>query len=375
MLKDMLQQEIYMEQIARRNFTKFFEQGYATAGHNGPHGHTDTPVRNTAHYLVIYSYLYKKYKEPQFLEICDKFVRFLTAMQAKTESGAIQCMTSDLFDHMNGLIGQAWVIEALIYYYEVTGSSTALNLAKKIYDVPKYNKIKHLWERVELDGTNIGIDPTSNHQVWFAACSYKLADYCQSIEIDDTIRDFLTFGQSIILNTHTDGLLKHSVNINDPIIKAKNRKRFVKKLLFPLRPFFPRKLNLKYMEYGYHIFDLYGYAILHAKYSDLPLYRSKELESAIRYAQDLDKLNVLNNSSDIRKTNVYFYKYNSPAFEWPFIASEFGFYNEEKVEQLYNNQVRLNYDKDTGDFSSNNPDIETWNARTYEIIRYIDSLK
>ena len=55
----MIEQEIYMRKIADMHYDRFLSQGYATAGHNGPHGHIDTPVRNTSHYLVIYNYLYK----------------------------------------------------------------------------------------------------------------------------------------------------------------------------------------------------------------------------------------------------------------------------------------------------------------------------
>ena len=69
----MIQQEIYMKRIADMNYEQFLHQGYATAGHNGPHGHIDTPVRNTSHYLIIYSYLFKITKENKYMEICKVF--------------------------------------------------------------------------------------------------------------------------------------------------------------------------------------------------------------------------------------------------------------------------------------------------------------
>ena len=172
------------------------EQGYATAGHNGPHGHLDTPVRNTAHYLIIYSYLFKETGDEKYQRICERFVDYLCQMQSKSQSGAIQCMVSDKFDHLNGLIGQGWVIEGLLYYFEIFGDTRSMDVAKKIYCAQKYDSVSHLWHRIELDGTDIGIDPTYNHQVWFAACSCKLAVYDKTLNVDESIRDFLTAGAS-----------------------------------------------------------------------------------------------------------------------------------------------------------------------------------
>ena len=73
----MIKQEEYMRYIAERNYDRFFSQGYATPGHNGPHGHQDTPVRNTAHYLIIYSYLFKNTSSKKYCDICKKFADYL----------------------------------------------------------------------------------------------------------------------------------------------------------------------------------------------------------------------------------------------------------------------------------------------------------
>lgn len=129
----MIQQEKYMRMVADLNYEKFYEQGFATAGHNGPHGHVDTPVRNTSHYLIIYTYLYKKSCSEKYLRICRKFADYLCKCQSLSKSGAIKCMESDFFDHLNGLIGQGWVIEALIYYYEVSHDERCIEAAKESF--------------------------------------------------------------------------------------------------------------------------------------------------------------------------------------------------------------------------------------------------
>lgn len=369
----MLPQEEYMERIARANLNKFIEQGYATAGHNGPHGHKDTPVRNTSHYLIIYSYLYKKYKEEQFRNICTLFYSYLKESQKRTKSGAIQCMITEQFDHLNGLIGQGWVIEALIYYYETFNFYEALDIAKEIFYSQKYNWEKHLWHRIELDGADIGIDVTSNHNVWFAACSYKLADYCQDSNIDNIIRDFLTQGQHIILNTYSSGLMVHPLVCNDSQFEKGKWKKVVRTLLTPIKFINPRKLDKHYIEYAYHVFDMYGYSILKNKYGELPIFRSRDYEKALSFTINIKNLLKVNNTDKIARTNVFFYPYNSPAFEWPYVALCNDFYDEDILKLLWDVQERLMYDKESCSMSQNNPDVDTWNARTYEIIRFLDN--
>lgn len=370
----MIPQEEYMEKVARMNIKTFMEQGYATAGHNGPHGHKDTPVRNTAHYLIIYSYLYKKYKERDLEKICSVFFSYLKECQQQSKSGAIQCMETDRFDHLNGLIGQGWVIEALIYYYEIFKIKEALDVAKNIFFSQKYDWEQHLWHRIELNGEDIDIDPTSNHQVWFAACSYKLVELCDNREIESMIEDFLLHGEKTILSIYSDGLLRHNLNIKHRFIYKLNKIRYIKVLLTPFKNLNDRKFDFKYIEYGYHIFDLYGLTILKEKYKNFPIFNSSEFKKAVIYASNIKGLCRKNKTHNPLISNVYFHKYNSPAFEWAYVALANGFFEQSSLNSLYESLVDNMYDTSKCDFSRNNPDVETWNARTYEIIKYLDLL-
>lgn len=373
-----MRQEEYMYKVAETNYNRFYKQGFATAGHNGPHGHIDTPVRNTSHYLIIYSYLYKKTKDKKYIMICEKFVDYLINVQISSKSGAMHCMISDSFDHLNGLIGQGWVIEALLYYYEIFKDEKCLNTAKSIFYSQKYDWKLHLWHRIELDGSDIGIDPTYNHHVWFAASSYKLADFCKDDLIDKIIRDFLLYGSERDFQVYqNDGLLKHHVNLNTQILNVVKWKRFIKKILTPISFFNSRKFDFKYMEYAYHIFDLYGFCILKEKYGDLPLFSSKKYIEAEACAKNINYLNRKNGIDRYinygKPFNVYSYSYNSLCFEYPFVVKKCRFNNPSIVDRLFDIQTKLMWDDTTGMFTKNQPDIETWNARTYEIIRYLES--
>lgn len=372
----MIVQEKYMMHVAEFNYATFYKQGYATAGHNGPHGHPDTPVRNTGHYLIIYSYLYKKTREERYLEICKKFAQYLLDMQKKTKSGAIQCMLGDKFDHLNGLIGQGWTIEALLYYYDISHDLRCLNCAKAIFYSQKYDWDLHLWHRIELDGTDIDIDPTYNHHVWFAACSYKLADLCNDDNIDKIITDFLTEGAERDFRVYDeDGIMRHHVRADRPVMQARKCKVFIKRLLSPIRFINPKKLDSKFMEYAYHIFDLYGFCILKEKYGHLPLYSSESYKKAVECASHIEYINKKLKTDQTRFVfNVYGYSYNALAFEFPFVAKSCGFELQGVSDTLYDIQMRLMWDDETKMFSRNQPDLETWNARTYEIIRYLEAV-
>ena len=72
------------------------------------------------------------------------------------------------------------------------------------------------------------------------------------------------------------------------------------------------------------------------------------------------------------KFNVYSYSYNSPAFEYPYFSLSHNNFDENICDDIYRIQETLMKDNNTNEFSRNNPDIETWNARTYEIIRYLE---
>ncbi len=68
-------------------------------------------------------------------------------------------------DHLNGMIGQAWTIEALVYAYQTLGNRAYLDCAKRIYHAQRFDPAAGFWIRTGLDGARLGYDFTVNHQV------------------------------------------------------------------------------------------------------------------------------------------------------------------------------------------------------------------
>ncbi len=375
-----------LKEIADNYLDDFEEKGYAVSGHNGPYGHTDTPARNTAHWCIIYGYLWKITGNQRYLILSRKFADYLITLQQESISGAVKCMMNNSYNHMNGLIGQAWIIEALVYVYSITKESKYLCCAEKIFNVPHFEPTQHMWEMIELDGRNIGYDYTFNHQLWFAASGSLILDYVDSNIIKSYVMSYLDGCQNH-MQIHKDGLIKHYGDLPSPFYRESAIKTFIKrtakKTVFKNRRFInPNRYDPDGYERGYHLFNLYAFAILKQRFDTHPLFQNFKLTKAIEYGKKMDIHNDYFNVENViakkpnAEMNKYAYGYNSPAFEYPYIYSIFGADDFDAVsEKLFKIQLEATYDPNNKCFAHNNYDPETLTARIYELVRYLEYIK
>lgn len=375
--------ELFIKELADRNIVRFSEAGHAIAGNNGPYRFMDTPVRNTAHWLVIYSYLWKVYNDDVYRVIALQFAEYLVLKQEESTSGAIECMVGERFDHLNGLIGQAWVVEALVYSAKTFSENKYYQCAKKIYLSQQFDSSTKLWKRVELDGNVLDYDYTTNHQVWFAIAGLLLNDYESDKRIEEQVNSFFDELEKKHFRIYKNGLIKHHLNIELPKKKTTSTliKVLIKDLLIPLKRMYPNKYDSKNQEKGYQLFELYGYAVVSLYKKDYSLFTKKEFQKALEYGLDIDNLNRMfnikkvnkNNKINLERLNRFSYGYNSPAFEYPLIYSVFKHkIDEYEVTSLLDVQKKITYDESAGLLSNNNYDAETLTARIYELVRYCE---
>lgn len=375
--------ECFIKEIADSNFQRFWEQGKANAGNNGPYFCKDTPVRNTGHWLIIYSYLWKRYKLKKYMDISFKFAEYLICEQQKTKSGAIECMEGERFDHLNGLIGQAWTIEALTYAAKVFKQDKYYETALSIYKSQIFDDDTRLWKRVEIDATVLDYDYATNHQVWFAIAGCMLNDYKYDQNIDKQINLFLEGVYDTHFQIYRNGLIKHFLNLKRPGTRYSFMhlaKKTVKNLLKPCHRIDPNKYDPYAMEKGYHIFELYGYAVIYHFKSRCKLFEDKSFEKALKYGLNIKKLNKFYNirqmhSGRVKDTvlNKYSYGYNSPAFEMPYILCTFtNELRDEDILRLFKYQLDVTYNEGDNTLNRHNFDSETLTARIYEYIRFFD---
>lgn len=373
----------FIKKIADNKLQEFNKIGYALEGNNGPYFSLDSPVRNTAHWIIIFSYLWRKTNDRKYYEIVNKFADYIMDDSNYGVNGAIICRLDKGMDKTNGIIGQAWVMEGLIEAFKVTRNTEYIEVAEKIFKSQPYNYNTHVWDVVDIDGKEWGPDRTYNHQVWFAAAGSLLLDVVYNEEIENQIKDFLDYSDKLFY-IHRNGLLYHQANCRTGI--TNKIKFFTRKILCELSHLFNIKsqsFNILMLEEGYHLFDLFGFALLIDRFGDNKVFKTKKFMKAVKYAASenhIKKLmhpSVVDKKSDVRcnkfEFNEYAFGYNSPAFEYPFVAIKLkGNINETLLERLWNEQISKTFDEKSQTFSKGNHDVNTLTARMYELVRYLE---
>lgn len=374
----MLKQYIIIKEIADSQLKLLNENGYIEAGINGPYSCIDTEMRNTAHWIGIYRYIWIKSKDLKYLNAIKKLANYLCLDKHYGPSGSAKCMMDEKMDHLNGTIGQAWVIEGLVNAYESTKNNKYLDKAIDVFKSQNYNFKLHLWERIELDGKNIGIDYIFNHQLWFAASGSLILEHIELKDISNEVNDFV-LNLEKLFEVYNDGLIKHYVS------GYKSQKKSIAKMIacriFGFMKIIDPRFDILSFEKAYHIFDLYGFALLYKRYNNSTIFSDIKLTKAIDYATNIDKLNkefniehfLTQKSNRIIKLNKYAYAYNSPAFEFPFVDFIFNNgLNKNKYDMLWELQVKATYHPEQKLFSYNTNDPKTLTARLYELTRYLE---
>lgn len=375
----------FIQTLSDNNAERFLAQGHADPGINGPYQYNDTPVRNTGHWLIIYSFLWKRTQNKKYMDVAITFADYLINVQSQSMSGAIACMDGSHFDRINGLIGQAWTIEALVYAAKALEKPDCFECALKIFNSQIFDDSLKLWKRVELDGHEVDYDYTSNHQIWFAIAGCILLDYKEDERIRSEVNAFAAEFNRTHFRIHRNGLIRHYLLLKRPSARIKApvayTKLIIKQLLLPMRRKNPNKYDMYAQEKGYHVFELYGFAILQY-YLGAELFPKEKLFKAVEYGTNIKKLNQIYNTSagllydDPNCINKYAYGYNSPAFEMPYINEVFKTgLSDRDLKSLFEIQKKLTWNPQTMQFDKNTFDGKTLTSRLYEYIRYYDLIK
>lgn len=112
---------------------EFSKDQHAIAGHNGPYFDEETPVRNTSHWIIIFSCLYKLTSKEIYRIYASKYLSYLFSSDSRPMNASYFCRKNKEKDFCNGLMGQAWVMEALLYYHEVFNHKPSYELAEEIF--------------------------------------------------------------------------------------------------------------------------------------------------------------------------------------------------------------------------------------------------
>lgn len=346
-------------------------------GNNGPYNHKETILRNSCHWIIIFSRLYQETNNEIYFRAINDLSSCFFSKTARPYGFSFH--HRDVFgkDSSNGLIGQAWTFEALYECYLTFNQDKYLKLAEEVFNLHKFDFVNGLWHILDINGQVLDIDAAFNHQLWFA--------YASSLVIPSENRNFAkieTFLNSLDLNLRLidKGVVYHPIDryalpnllrTNETfLIKTK---RILKNLLFQnyRKNFFlgkgeilSRWKKLIFVKsYGYHAFNMLAFVKLEKLIPSHPFWKSENYQKMINVLLDSEFL--LRNEN-----NKYSYPYNPTGFETAFVIYEK--HIDENMLNLVsdhiNIQFRYNFEYDTFRFSKNNNDSETLTARLYELL-------
>lgn len=343
-------------------------------GFNGPYEDPETNVRNLCN-LIIATCIYDiEYKTSIDLKpIISHMEEDLFSYE--DEDGLFIIRNKQGKDTCNGVLGHAWVIEALLYMYLSSKNQKYIEKALKIYFAHEFDKHLGLWKCPMKFGGKI--DMTINHQIWFAGISAELFMLSKSTDI---MNDLLVFDDLFWKNAqiHQNGLFCHYVQIWNGRAILKNK---VKNAIDSARSFLGLS-SMKYKENGYHMFCLCGLARLKMSGICEKIFVGKKIVQALKYCGSSDYLCSLEDCKHTRDIstltrkeylssigcNIYGYPYNAPGFEVKYVGEILGGINDTTIEYLRKQQSNFTYNIKTEMFDINTMDAADLNYKIYEAL-------
>ncbi len=347
---------------------------YIQPGHNGPYHDPETPVRNRSHWLITLVRAYKITHDAKYLDVVKDLADYLITDEARPHASSFHHRSKDGKDRCNGLIGQAWTIEALACASSKINDSKHADLAEHVFFQHPFISDCGLWNRLEIDGNILSIDSTFNHQLWFAACASLLRTKRHK-EIKERIEAFLDALKEN-LTVLNNGLIYHPIeNQFDNRKPASSGLRSITKSLLQIigirdggnhDGIKEKRERMIYKSIGYHGFNMYAFAMLKETLLDHPFWKSPEFGRSVDYLISDEFKNGLSENS-------YGYPYNPPGYEVPYALSVLTDMSEDELVEIsswwVNEQFRRCYNSETQLMDRNTEDPLTHTARIYELAR------
>ena len=338
--------------------------GSMQPGHNGPHNDIDTPVRNTAHWCITFLKVYEWIGDKKLKKAGEKAANYLISPDARPMNAAFWCRENPKRDLSNGLIGQAWAMEALIIASKILNDSKYQKVAEDVFMLHPFMEKIGLWKNLNVDGSHGQVNLAFNQQLWFAIMGFLLIqNRCFNEEIKININRFFD-KLGYHANIYQNGLLKHLIS------QRFLQKNFLKKIYF-----FLKDIEIGYSQdlleraVGYHSFSLYGLAILkQSQIEDMHIWKTIKIKKITNFIK----------SESYKKMiikNKYAFSYNPVGFENAFTLTVFDegkHFNDSEVQFWINKQVYDHFCFEKKLMNRNTIDELTLSARIYEATRLLD---
>jgi hypothetical protein len=339
--------------------------GSFPAGHNGPYGDPESPLRNTGHWLITMAYAARASGEERFLNSVRSAAEYMLSPELRPHNATWLHREKTGKDSCNGLVGPAWSIEALCAASGALKNVKYALHASEVLSLIPYDESKGLWHTLEADGADLGFDPTFNHQLWLAMAASLLIPYGDS-QAGSQATGFL-HKLDMNLTVGSDGLIQHGIGwlaTNRPIRTPRQLASFFYRL--PERRSRSRAARNKAI--GYHAFNTYAFAVLHAQFPDHPVWNSQKIKQITSFVNSDAYLAEIENSH-------YGYPYNPPGFEVALTLQEFesvGDASGRTASNWISRQIERCFNPNTQLMDQSTLDTNTQAARIYEATRFRD---
>lgn len=332
--------------------------GSLPAGHNGPYQDEETPVRNTGHWLMIFIKAYEISKDVQYEEAAKSCLSYLMSDVARPMQATFWHRRKPEKDFTNGIIGQAWTIEALIKAYQLFQDQSILQLAIDVFNLHPYDKLRNGWKVVNVDGSIRDFDFTFNHQLWFAGIGSSLETLTDAVEIKG-VKNFIDHIPANI-QVYRSGVIKHL----PPFYLKQSLPGKMLSAFKMLKKSASQSGYLYAKSVGYHGFNLYALAMINRHVSSGKLFKDNKIRKATQVIQTAEFKEALNASK-------YAYPYNPAGIELAYLFQELN--NQEEQVYWLNQQINRTFDFSKGLMTKGKTfDQHTAAARLYEAIRLHD---
>ncbi|RKZ30302.1 agl cluster protein AglQ [bacterium] len=338
------------------------DDGSMPPGHNGPYNDPETPIRNTAHWLITFAKAFEITSDVRFFDAVTGCAKYLISDETRPGGAAFFCRNNPEKDFSNGLIGQAWVFEALASATDLLDDNIYIEFAKEVYRLHKFEQDFGLWHILNVDGSFGPIDMTFNHQLWFAACAGLLLKPLDGIGAQ--VRRFLDCLDNNF-RIYKKGRIAHSIPktaVSPGIVGA------LKSIKGRLTSSQEDRIFEKDREIGYHAFNLYAFGMLAERFPEHDFWQSRKMKTIADYIEREEFINGI-------KTSRFGYPYNPPGFECAYAITAFPQYFDNPDSLIANwvsRQIEKCFDNDSSLMVLNSADSMTSAARIYEATRLPD---
>lgn len=332
--------------------------GSMPPGHNGPYNDLETPVRNTGHWLMVFKKAFDISGEEKFKEATHRCLKYLMSDKARPMAATFWHRYKPQKDFTNGIIGQAWTIEALLDAYQLFKDQKILNQAKEVYCLHPYDKEAHGWKIVNVDGSIRGFDFTYNHQLWFAAIGAKLMHALNETDLNGVMSFINNISKNMQL--YKNGVIKHI----PPLYLRKGGLDRLKGIASMVRSSLRGSNYIYSKSVGYHGFNLYALALIHEVLPHQTIFEESKLKKAVQ----VSKGDTFRKELNISK---YGYPYNPAGIELSFVFDVLG--DIEQRDFWISEQIQKTFDFSQNLMVSGGTfDTNTAAARLYEAVRIRD---